>query len=1149
MTIGQFLGALEEIGILSQDELRAVREQEAAVDGTADAKLLAAQLVSQGTLTPFQARAIYGGKAHRLVCGEYVLRERLRTGGMGKAYRAIERSSGRVVGVKVIASRLFQNQQAARELQHDVDIAAELEQPNLVATYGMGVARGLPYLVVEAAEGMPLSKHVKKQGPLTVELAVRYLTDVARGLEYAHAQHIVHRDLRPANLLLTADGTIKILDLGLARPERPLVEPLSGEQSLQKRKPVRDVDFMAPEQTIDLSRVDRRSDIYSLGCTLYYLLIGHRMYRGRPVLERLLAHREAPIPSLPSLRKDVPLAVDQVFQRLVAKQPERRYQTMTAVRESLEQCLIPDLTLPPPVPQIAGQEPPLPELPLLSAPSLVSGPPQIVPPPMLTAPTVTPPPPVTAGPVAPPPGFMARPPAPFVEESWKPSWSIALFAALLLLLILVIPTKRRSDRLNAVKESAELIPPVMKAEPVPERPEPDEPPVAMLASVELRPKSPTEVAPTSRAVERPSPTMPPVRRPLPPPPIAPAMNQKRAMPEAVVANQAIGQVRNTYQSDLEKAQSPWRKAELAKELMLRIKEVRNSPEKNYALLHVARRLAIEAGAADVACRAIDELAARFEIDILAEKTDALTAAARELPRLNTINRSLLADELLERAREITLQLLDADRYESAAGLADQMLKTSKTLFDATFAGPWIALAARIEEQRKVYAGKFVPAMELLRHTDDGTAQTEVGCFYCFYKGDWDRGLPYLQRGTITTWRRLAEQELRGTISVEDRLRLAAGWWEAASSGEPFAQEQIKLHAARWYQRAIPLMSMIDAREAVEAKLREMRLDANSEAVALGVGWLVERQLDDGSWTFKSEPNAGNFNNQLAATAIVLRVLLEADLGDGKSQAAIRNGLQYVRKRGKAGDYRGTTEPQSNMYVQAMATIALCEGYSYTKDAKLRKEAQQAVQFILSAQDPDGGGWRYTPRESPGDLASTGWQVLALDAAKRAGIDANYALSFRGVSYFLGTVTPDDGASFFYNRENTTPTRRLSAVGLVCRTLARGRVIDLKHAAGRTTANAAKAMAEFGPSTNDAYLNYYATQLLRLKGDDDWRAWRKQMANTLLNSQEKEDGLAGSWFAGWTGTDGDAGSKLLPDSSGRLGITSLCLLTLLDCNVP
>ena len=171
---------------------------------------------------------------------------------------------------------------------------------------------------------------------------------------------------------------------------------------------------------------------------------------------------------------------------------------------------------------------------------------------------------------------------------------------------------------------------------------------------------------------------------------------------------------------------------------------------------------------------------------------------------------------------------------------------------------------------------------------------------------------------------------------------------------------------------------------------------------------------------------------------------------------------------------------------------------------------------------------------------------ALDAAKRVGIDANYAASFRGVNYFLGSVTSDDGNSFFYNQATPTPNRRLTAVGLVCRTLLRSRTIDPKNAGSRVTFNAARLIAQFGPSTSDAYFNYYASQLLRMKGDDDWRMWRQKMTNILLNTQEKEDVLAGSWFAGWSGTDGDAGSKLLPEGAGRLGITTISLLILLNC---
>ena len=335
MTIGQFLGSLEEIGILPQDAVQALREELAATaNTTTDAREFAARLVSQGKLTPFQAKTIYRGKAHRLVCGRYLLRERLRSGGMGKAYRAVERGSDRIVGIKVIASRSLQNQQAARELQHDVEIASQLEHPNLVATYEMGVARGLPYLVVEAAEGKTFSKLIKKQGKLPVELAIRYAADIRARAGICSCPACRASRHSAGEFVADHRGDRQDSRSRPGAPGRPIVEPLSDERSTQRGTSARDIDFMAPEQTADLARVDRRSDVYSLGCTLYYLLIGRRMYRGLPVLERLLAHRDAPIPSLQTLRSDVPSNVDLVFQRLVAKQPERRYQTMTAVRES-----------------------------------------------------------------------------------------------------------------------------------------------------------------------------------------------------------------------------------------------------------------------------------------------------------------------------------------------------------------------------------------------------------------------------------------------------------------------------------------------------------------------------------------------------------------------------------------------------------------------------------------------------------------------------------------------------------------------------------------------------------------------------------------------------------------------------------------------
>ena len=168
--------------------------------------------------------------------------------------------------------------------------------------------------------------------------------------------------------------------------------------------------------------------------------------------------------------------------------------------------------------------------------------------------------------------------------------------------------------------------------------------------------------------------------------------------------------------------------------------------------------------------------------------------------------------------------------------------------------------------------------------------------------------------------------------------------------------------------------------------------------------------------------------------MALAALLAADLDaeTSENQAAVRNGLEFLRKRGKDGDYRGTTEPQSNLYVQAVVTIALCQGYAYTKDSKLRKEGSR----------PCNSSWR--PR-IPKAVAGGMRRAIALAAWHRpvanswlltppgnAGIDANYPASFRGVSYFLGTVTSEDGISVFDDKQATTPNRRLTVVGLACR---------------------------------------------------------------------------------------------------------------------
>jgi hypothetical protein len=186
---------------------------------------------------------------------------------------------------------------------------------------------------MEYVAGTDLSALVKKNGPLPVERALNYVLQAAQGLEAAHAQGISHRDIKPANLLLDHQGTVKILDMGLAR----IGGDAAGQAELTATGAVMGtVDYMAPEQALNTKTADARADIYSLGCSLFYLLTGKATYHGDTLMAKLLAHREQPIPSIRDVRPEAPEPVEAVFSRMIAKSIEDRYQTMTEVIADLQ---------------------------------------------------------------------------------------------------------------------------------------------------------------------------------------------------------------------------------------------------------------------------------------------------------------------------------------------------------------------------------------------------------------------------------------------------------------------------------------------------------------------------------------------------------------------------------------------------------------------------------------------------------------------------------------------------------------------------------------------------------------------------------------------------------------------------------------------
>jgi hypothetical protein len=175
-----------------------------------------------------------------------------------------------------------------------------------------------------------------------VEQAVECVIQAAKGLEYSHGQGVIHRDIKPGNLLLDQHDTIKILDMGLARLSKlPEAETRASEGLTSSGQVLGTCEYMSPEQAEDTHKADHRADIYSLGCTLYRLLTGEPPYKGETLIQILLAHQKAPIPSLCEARSDVPTELDAVYQKMMAKEPDDRYQTMGEVLDALEACLKP----------------------------------------------------------------------------------------------------------------------------------------------------------------------------------------------------------------------------------------------------------------------------------------------------------------------------------------------------------------------------------------------------------------------------------------------------------------------------------------------------------------------------------------------------------------------------------------------------------------------------------------------------------------------------------------------------------------------------------------------------------------------------------------------------------------------------------------
>jgi serine/threonine protein kinase len=266
------------------------------------------------------------------VLGEYELLEPLGHGGMGEVWKARHRRLDKLVALKRIAADGHKDPQARGRFLKEMKAVGSLEHPNLIEAHDAGEHEGVVFLVMKLLEGKDLGQLVREGGPLPVRQACRLMHQAALGLQYLHEHGLVHRDIKPSNLMRLPNGTLKILDFGLARCSKGT----ATEKSLGSGQVVGTPDYVAPEQIDGARSLDSRADLYSLGATLFHLLTGRPPFAHHKELwPKLDAHRREPPPAVRALRPDVPPALAELVAQMLAKRPEDRPQTPAAAAAAL----------------------------------------------------------------------------------------------------------------------------------------------------------------------------------------------------------------------------------------------------------------------------------------------------------------------------------------------------------------------------------------------------------------------------------------------------------------------------------------------------------------------------------------------------------------------------------------------------------------------------------------------------------------------------------------------------------------------------------------------------------------------------------------------------------------------------------------------
>lgn len=339
LNVASFLDYVERSTLADNDALqKSVAELKAKYGGKLpdDVDAAAAHLVAAGLLTQWHVDKLMDKKYKGFFLGKYKLLRHIGSGGMSTVYLAEHMLMHRQRAIKVLPKARVNDSSYLDRFHREAQATATLDHPNIVRCYDVDNDGDTHYLVMEFIEGRDLNSVVKQEGPLPLELACNYIAQAAEGLQHAHKANLIHRDVKPANLLVDSKGVVKLLDLGLALFSDEGKASLTVEHN---ENVLGTADYLAPEQAVNSHKVDHRADIYGLGCALYFLLTGHPPFPEGTLAQRIAKHQQQMPEDIRKERPECPRDLADICVKMMQKRPEKRYATMRDVADALEAWL------------------------------------------------------------------------------------------------------------------------------------------------------------------------------------------------------------------------------------------------------------------------------------------------------------------------------------------------------------------------------------------------------------------------------------------------------------------------------------------------------------------------------------------------------------------------------------------------------------------------------------------------------------------------------------------------------------------------------------------------------------------------------------------------------------------------------------------